>query len=107
MGYASRRRAAEVAERPAPRMIFGLTRRQKEVSFKLSYAMAMVDSLKSEEEKLSGGKTGALYVKLANLEEHLGAVLDEYRIAKFHRSDLEKAAELFDVLDAKIREIFP
>jgi hypothetical protein len=87
---------------PLPRMIFGLTRKQKTVSFKLSYAAAMAFSLKKEEKPGS-----RLWVKLDNLEEHILNVLDEYRLQKFHGTDLDKASDLYEILDAKIAEMYP
>lgn len=78
-----------------------MTRKQKVAAFKLSYAMAMIDSMKQDEKPKS-----CLHNKLRNVEEHLGRVLDEYRIAKFHKTDLDKASAVFDVLDAKIQELY-
>lgn len=103
-GHASAAAAIAVTklEAKTPRLIFGLTRHQKIVSFKLSYCMAHVDALKRQEKPGS-----RLYVKLCGLEEHLGSVLDEYRIQRFHTTDLNKAAALFDTLDAKIQEMYP
>lgn len=79
-----------------------MTPRQKRASFKISYAMAMVDALKQEERPKS-----RLWNKLDNLEEHLGRVLDEFRIERFDPADLDKAARLFDSLDAMIAEMYP
>lgn len=78
-----------------------MTRKQKIASFKLSYTMAMIDGMKQSETPES-----RLWNKLVNLEEHIGRVLDEYRIEKFHKTDLDKASALFDVLDAKIQEMY-
>jgi hypothetical protein len=79
-----------------------MTRKQKIASFKLSYGMAMVDSLKRDEPPKS-----AIWNKLTNLEEHIGRVLDYYRIDQFQREDLDNAAMVFDVLDEKIQEAYP
>ncbi len=79
-----------------------MTKKQKICSFKMSYALAMVDSLKSGEKPKS-----AIWNKLENLEQHLGRVLDFYRIEHFSKDDLDKAAMLFDALDEKIGEMYP
>lgn len=102
MGREARIRAAQTTQQSPPRLIFGLTRHQKRVAFQLSYAMAMVDNLKNQEPKGS-----RLHVKLTSLEEHLGAVLDEYRLQRLHKTDLDKASALFDILDEKLKEMFP
>lgn len=107
MGYAARLRAAKQLPPQPQRLILGLTKQQKIISFKLSYALAMVDSLKAEEESAPGGKTSRRYVILDNLEEHIGRVLDEYRLQRFHKTDLDKAADLFETLDEKIRAMYP
>jgi len=78
-----------------------MTRHQKISAFKLSFCMAMVDALKQLEKP-----KGRLFNKLENLEEHLGRVLDEYRIEKFDKTDLDKAAELFDTLESKINDMY-
>jgi hypothetical protein len=87
---------------PLPRMIFGLTRKQKTISFKLSYASAMADSLKRDE--VEGSR---LWVKLDNLEQHILRVLDEYRLQLFHGTDLDKASALYEILDAEIAKMYP
>jgi len=79
-----------------------MTTVQKQAAFKISYAMAMIGSLKSVEKPKS-----SLWNKLDNLEDHLGRVLDSYRIEEFDKASLDKASELFDCLDAKIVEMFP
>lgn len=106
MGYAARTRAGVLTAQEPQRLIFGLTKTQKIISFKLSYALAMVDSLKAEEAESFGGKTGRKYVALDNLEEHIGRVLDEYRLQRFHKTDLDKAAALFETLDEHIRGMY-
>lgn len=79
-----------------------MTRKQKIAAFKVSLCMALVDSLKHDEKP-----KGAVRTKLCNLEEHLGRVLDMYRIEKFHKTDLDKAAKIFDATEAKIQELYP
>jgi hypothetical protein len=106
MGREARLRAEIRAALPAPRMIFGLTKQQKRVSVRLSYCMAVVDTLKREEAETFGGKNSCLYVKLDNLEEHLGLVLDHYRVEKMHRADLDRASKVYDAMDALVSEAF-
>lgn len=79
-----------------------MTPRQKHASFLISYCMAAVHGLKNEEKPKS-----RLWTKLDNLEDHLGRVLDEYRIEHFDKADLDKASRLFDTLDALIAEMYP
>jgi hypothetical protein len=78
-----------------------VTRKQKIASSQLSYMMAMIDNLKQGEPPKS-----FLHNKLSALEDKAGSILDHYRIEKFHKTDLDKASALFDILDAKIQELY-
>lgn len=106
MGREARMRQAQREAMPAPRLIFGLTKSQKRASIRLSYCMAVVDALKREEAAAGGSPTSCLSVKLANLEEHLGVVLDHYRITRMHRADLDRAVKVYDAMDALVDEAF-
>jgi hypothetical protein len=79
-----------------------MTRAQKIASFKISLCMALIESLRRKEKP-----KGAVWNKLLNLEEHMGRVLDVYRIEKFHKTDLDKAVVIFDSTEAKIDELYP
>ena len=79
-----------------------MTRHQKIVSFKMSHMMAIIHDLKAEE-----GSKSYMYTKLLNLEEHIGRVLDCYRLEAFDAKDLDAASRLLDIMNAGIDEMFP
>lgn len=79
-----------------------MTRHQKVVSFKMSHMMAIVHDLKAEENPKS-----FMHVKLLNLEEHIGRVLDCYRLEAFDAKDLDAASKLLDIMNEGIEQMFP
>lgn len=79
-----------------------MTNQQKAAALHLSVALGCLDTVKHMEQPKS-----ARHNRLSGAEDATSRCVDMYRLESFSTADLNNAAEIIDLVNAKIAEFYP